>query len=479
MFNYLEEDYLDLIHLQKAIINEEKQKLTYYWDGGRIESLVLADADEFNAKADEIKAISLNIDEFWYNLDRIGIVRPNGRKCWIYFFGGKQIDKIFDTEDEVQAIIDVVDPTFIEINETWYNGKNLYIVRSNRALLWIEYEWLGRERMGVYYEDEAAFDAAIEKITSLGGSGGGGSMTAKPKFSVPGGTVDPGTSVEITCATEGATIHYTTDGTTPTLDSPTYSSAITVSRTMTIKAIAVKLGLATSKVASVNYTVETAQCAKPVFTPAAGEVDPGTEVTITCATPGAVIHYTDDGTVPDASSPVYDGTPISITATVTFKAFAMATDMADSDVVTAKYTLKMYRYAGMYNEVPNAAHDDYEEEYVIKLSNIDTIITGLDWFETNIYNAKADAKLEANTKSLGTPTNEWSFGANADAEVGYQEVYAYPKSLGSITQITNNSFDATGSFDQHEMTFDGVVYNVIFLRLPVGAPGDTQKLSFN
>ena len=478
MFNYEKEDYLSLIHLQKAIINEEKQKLTYYWDGGRIESLVLADADEFNAKADEIKAISLNIDEFWYNLDRVGIVRPNGRMCWIYFFGGKQIEKTFETEDEVQAIIDVVDPTFIEINETWYNGKNLYIVRSNRALLWIEYEWLGRERMGVYYEDEAAFDAAIEKITSLGGSGGGGSMTAKPKFSVPGGTVDPGTSVEITCATEGATIHYTTDGTTPTLDSPTYSSAITVSRTMTIKAIAVKLGLATSKVASVNYTVETAQCAKPVFTPAAGEVDPGTEVTITCVTPGAVIHYTDDGTVPDASSPVYDGTPIPITAAVTFKAFAMATDMADSDVVTARYTLKLYRYLGDYNMVDDGT-GDVDPAYQITTANISTIITGIDWLEANVYNDAAPARMDADTKSAGTPSNEWSIKSSAAVEVGYQVVYAYPKELGELTAITNNSFPADTSYTHVTMTFDGVDYLVYFLTDPTGLASEIIKWSFN
>lgn len=565
MFNYVSEDYLNLIHLQKAIVNDEKQKITYYWDGGKIQTLIIADAAEYAEKADVITSSFVDIDGIWYNISRIGIVKMTGPRIWIQWFGGKVFDKIFEDETIPQAIVDAVEPTFIEINGKWYNSEQLHVARTNSNTFTIQYDWLGRDLMTVVYEDSTAFDEAISKIEAAnegGGGGGGGSRTAAPTFEPKPGKVAPHPTVTISCATDGATIHYTTDGTDPDLDSPVYSTPISFNADTTIKACAVKLGLATSKISVGNYVIDIPAVADPVFSvpagtvdpntsleitcatdgadiyyttdgtdpdetstkytaaivinrsmtvkavatkedyknsktisrayhvdiptvatptfsPAAGEVDRGTEVTISCTTAGAVIHYTTDGTNPDATSPVYDGTPIEITAAMTIKAMATAADMLDSSIGSAAYTVKMYRYAGMYNEVPNAAHDDYDEAYVIKLENIDTIITGLDWFETNIYNAKADAKLAANTKSLGTPTNEWSFGANADAEVGYQEVYAYPKSLGSITQITNNSFDATGSFDQHEMTFDGVVYNVIFLRLPVGAPGDTQKLSFN
>lgn len=61
-------------------------------------------------------------------------------------------------------------------------------------------------------------------------------------------------SVTMSCATEGATIKYTDDGSTPTSASSTYSSAITVSATKTIKAIAIKTGYANSAVASATYT---------------------------------------------------------------------------------------------------------------------------------------------------------------------------------------------------------------------------------
>ena len=58
------------------------------------------------------------------------------------------------------------------------------------------------------------------------------------------------------------------------------------------------------------------------------------EVTITCATSDAAIHYTSDGSEPTAESDVYSAA-IAITATKTFKAIAMKLDMNDSAVASA------------------------------------------------------------------------------------------------------------------------------------------------
>lgn len=62
--------------------------------------------------------------------------------------------------------------------------------------------------------------------------------TPQITFSESSGTV----TATLTCATSGATIHYTTDGTDPTPSSATYTSPITVTEGQTIKAIAVKDG---------------------------------------------------------------------------------------------------------------------------------------------------------------------------------------------------------------------------------------------
>lgn len=80
------------------------------------------------------------------------------------------------------------------------------------------------------------------------------------------------------------------------------------------------------------------QVAAPVFTPAAGTVEEGAEVTIACATEGAKIYYTLDGTVPTAESTLYDKA-IVINEETTVKAIAIKEGMLDSRVVEAKYII--------------------------------------------------------------------------------------------------------------------------------------------
>ncbi|MDE5703409.1 MAG: DUF4465 domain-containing protein, partial [Bacteroidales bacterium] len=80
--------------------------------------------------------------------------------------------------------------------------------------------------------------------------------TDAPRFTPAGGEVPVGTAVSIGCATEGAVIYYTVDGTEPTESSAVYSSAIVVEKAMTIKAFALKQGMKPSRVESASYTVK-------------------------------------------------------------------------------------------------------------------------------------------------------------------------------------------------------------------------------
>ena len=79
---------------------------------------------------------------------------------------------------------------------------------------------------------------------------------AAPTFEPAAGEVPFGTVVELNCATQGAAIHFTTDGTEPTAESEEYSwfSEIQVTEPMTVKAIAIKDGYR-SEVATAAYTV--------------------------------------------------------------------------------------------------------------------------------------------------------------------------------------------------------------------------------
>ena len=80
---------------------------------------------------------------------------------------------------------------------------------------------------------------------------------ATPTFSIASGEIlTQGTKVALSCATEGATIYYTLDGTEPTAASTAYTEEIAVMEDVTIKAIAVKEGMANSEVATAEYKVD-------------------------------------------------------------------------------------------------------------------------------------------------------------------------------------------------------------------------------
>ena len=161
---------------------------------------------------------------------------------------------------------------------------------------------------------------------------------ATPAFSIESGAVNSGTSVTISCATEGAKIYYTTDGTDPTAESTEYADAISVTEAVTLKAIAVKDGMNNSAVASASYTIK-GTVASPEFSVASGAVDSGTIVTISCATDGAKIYYTTDGSDPTAESSVYTEA-ISVTPPMTLKAIAVKDGMNNSAVASVSYTIK-------------------------------------------------------------------------------------------------------------------------------------------
>jgi hypothetical protein len=89
-------------------------------------------------------------------------------------------------------------------------------------------------------------------------------VVATPTFSPGAGTYTSAQTVTISDATSGATIYYTTNGTTPTTSSTVYSSPISVATTETVKALAVKSGYTNSTVGSAAYTITSSTSSYPV-----------------------------------------------------------------------------------------------------------------------------------------------------------------------------------------------------------------------
>ena len=118
------------------------------------------------------------------------------------------------------------------------------------------------------WTDKTKAEIAAAKGENAGTTNGGGGSNTNPTNPTNGGgsssqtlaapTISGNTSfTESTQVSlsgpDGAAIHYTTDGSTPTAESALYSEAFTLSATTTVKAIAIKNGVS-SEVASRVFT---------------------------------------------------------------------------------------------------------------------------------------------------------------------------------------------------------------------------------
>jgi hypothetical protein len=164
---------------------------------------------------------------------------------------------------------------------------------------------------------------------------------ATPTFSPVGGTYTSAQNVTISTTTSGATIRYTTDGSTPTTTSGTvYGGAIAVSSNTTINAIAYESGFTASPVATASYTIASTVAA-PTFSPVAGTYTGTQSVAISTTTSGASIRYTTDGSTPSETAGTLYTVPVSVASSLTLNAIAYESGMTDSPVSSAAYTINV------------------------------------------------------------------------------------------------------------------------------------------
>jgi RHS repeat-associated protein len=164
---------------------------------------------------------------------------------------------------------------------------------------------------------------------------GAATTVATPTFSLAAGSYTGTQSVTLSDATSGATIYYTTNGTTPSSSSTKYTVAISVSASETVEAIAELSGDTNSAVASAAYTITVPT---PTFSPAAGSYTGSQTVTISDSNSAATIYYTTNGTTPTTSSTKYTSA-ITVSASETLEAIATASGDTNSAVAKAVYTI--------------------------------------------------------------------------------------------------------------------------------------------
>lgn len=170
------------------------------------------------------------------------------------------------------------------------------------------------------------------------------SQVATPSIQKSGSNV-----ISITTATGGATIYYTTDGSTPTTSSSEYTEEFVNDESgVTIKAIAMKDGMINSIIKEESFTFD---CATPTIS----FNNSTSQVSISGQT-GTTIYYTTDGSDPTASH--YTGTGATsvtinnITSTTTIKAIATHAEYNPSTV--AELTISKVATPTIQNNGSNA-----------------------------------------------------------------------------------------------------------------------------
>lgn len=198
------------------------------------------------------------------------------------------------------------------------------------------------DKAGVMRPSSGAWDAGAFQFNTT-------PTVATPTFSPVAGTYTSTQSVAISTTTGGATICYTTDGSTPTANGAgtcthgtTYSSAVSVAVSETLKAVGSLSGDTDSSVGSATYTI---QVATPTFSPVAGTYTGTQNVTISTTTGSATLCYTTDGTTPTANGAgtcthgTTYSTAVAVAASETLKAVGSLSGLSDSAVGSAAYII--------------------------------------------------------------------------------------------------------------------------------------------
>ena len=132
-------------------------------------------------------------------------------------------------------------------------------------------------------------------------------------------------------------LRYTTDGSDVTETSPEYVGAFAIDDTTTIKAKAFGETYFDSKQVELTVTREWEPVATPLIAAVESFSGRKTMVSISCATEGATIRYTVDGSEPNSHSMRYSGA-FEVRESTVVKAFAMLEDYANSEVATKTIT---------------------------------------------------------------------------------------------------------------------------------------------
>ena len=246
---------------------------------------------------------------------------------------------------------------------------------------------------------------------------------ATPTFSPTAGAYNAAQNVEISTTTDGAEIYYTINGTDPTTSSTKYTGAISVNKNTTIKAIAVKDGLANSAVATAKYTFYVA------------------------------LPYTFDGNGTDAGSILgltanslanYDNSPkIQFNGTGDYLVIGI-----NEAATLLSYDIKGNSFSGgtfkVQTSVDGETYNDLKEYTTVEstithesLNNIPSTARYIKFIYTNKSGGNVGVgKIGINCEAVTVPASQYMTYCNATRALDFTDVTAYKVSAVGADYVT-------------------------------------------
>lgn len=302
---------------------------------------------------------------------------------------------------------------------------------------------------GTYNETITAASGSTTKTITAAGS-----VTlptaAAPTFDPAAGTYTSAQDVTISSTTSGASIYYTTDGTDPnnTGNGTLYSSAISVTATTTLKAIAYATGYDASAVASATYTINTAptitvtEVTVPNYTTTVGNTQAQT-ITVNATNLTADISVALSGTdaaqfsVSPATIPQTGGSVTNATVTVTYAPNAPGSHTATVELSSTGATTVTRSLTGTATLTAPVANNATGVSKTGFTANWNAV-TGATSYNVNVY-----------TKTGGTPMSETEGfdGITPDATGKLIQSATYVTGWSASSQSTTRQiYTTTGNY---------------------------------
>lgn len=213
----------------------------------------------------------------------------------------------------------------------------------------------------------------------------GRAQVPTPSFDTPEGEVTAGTDVAFECELDEVNFHYTVNGTTPTVDSPTGSS-VTINEATTVKVLADKLGFKPSEVASASYTISGSVVTYDFETIA-------TLNSLVTSEPSSYNGYLTDAVVSFVPA---TGTAFIKDATGTVMIYKSNHGLQQGQTYTGEIEVTAVKYNGLYSEITEWDATFTGETSVVDPESIDlsSLIGHYDYYQ-NAYVQVAGLTVES------------------------------------------------------------------------------------